>query len=106
MSYNKNLARSFAAGVVMLGASLAGIQGAGAAPANDAAAACQQEVTPGPSKGLFTDTRGECVNIAKFFAGSSDGNSFVSGVCGFDFNQVVTDTTNKGQCIKTLKGID
>ena len=47
-------------------------------------------------------TFGECVNV---FSGpaSENANNFIAGLCGLDFAQAFTQTTNKGQCIKVLK---
>jgi len=72
-----------------------------AAPANDAAATCKAIDDDGglDQAGI---TRGECVNLIKGPA-SEQSNNFIAAVCGFEFVQDVTGTTNKGQCIKVLR---
>lgn len=71
-------------------------------PANEAAELCREFDDAGEldREGI---TRGECVNI---FMGpaSENANNFIAGVCGFDFALEITETTNKGQCIKALRG--
>ena len=46
-------------------------------------------------------TRGECVTFSKG-PSSPQANSVIAGSCGFTAVQVITGTTNKGQCIKAL----
>ncbi len=70
-------------------------------PANEAAEFCREL----DAAGVLDDegvTRGECVNILRGPA-SENANNFIAGLCGLDFALEVTETTNKGQCIKVLR---
>jgi hypothetical protein len=80
----------------------------GAAAQSDASAAaelCRQL----DERGAFDDpeqqiTFGECVNFLKGALSPQDTN-FIAAFCGQTRMQRVTETTNKGQCIKVLKAL-
>ena len=71
-------------------------------PANEAAELCRALDESGELD-EFGVTRGECVNILKGPA-SENANNFIAALCGAEEVQEATGTTNKGQCIKVLRG--
>ena len=53
----------------------------------------------------FSLRRGECVNIVTGPAGEK-GNNFFAGLCGSDvWQQIITGTTNKGECLQVLRAL-
>jgi hypothetical protein len=49
-------------------------------------------------------TRGECVNLLKGRS-SPQANNFIAADCGQAETQEFAQTTNKGQCIKTVRAL-
>ena len=86
-----------------MGATLAPAAGAFHLDPNEAAELCRQLDEQGvlDQPGINV-TRGECVNLISGPA-SENANNFVAALCGLDYVQQYTGTTNKGQCIKVLR---
>lgn len=74
---------------------------AGAVPASRAAELCRELDERGVlDQPVYDITRGECV---AWLIDEEGKTSFFAGICGFQFVRELTDTTNKGQCIKAVR---
>jgi hypothetical protein len=94
--------RAVGLGTAMAGALVFAAPGVAAAqPADNAAELCRQLDEQGELEFLGV-TRGECVNLVKGPA-SPRANNFIAAICGIDFVQQFTGTTNKGQCIQAFR---
>ncbi len=96
--------RRIAAGAAVVGLSL-GVFGGAPAGAdhldkNEAAQACREADEQGVLEELGI-TRGECVNSLGT-PGNENARSRIAALCGQEFAQQFTGTTNKGQCIQVL----
>ena len=67
---------------------------------DEAAEACREADEQGVLEALGI-TRGECVNSLGS-PGSEKAGSRIAALCGQEFAQQLTGTTNKGQCIQVL----
>lgn len=77
---------------------------ADAAPAQDAVEFCKMLAEEGVLKDEGV-TFGECVTILKG-PSSENSNNVIAGACGIDGIVADFGASNKGQCIKLLKGTD
>lgn len=92
-----------AVGAAAVGLSLAvfgGAAGADHLDKNEAAEACREAEDQGVLEELGI-TRGECVNSLGT-PGSENASSRIAALCGQEFAQQFTGTSNKGQCIQVL----
>jgi hypothetical protein len=71
-------------------------------PANEAVEICRS-LEEGTLEGIGA-TFGECVNQIRGPA-SGNANNFLADLCGEEFVQEFFGTTNKGQCIKAVRGL-
>jgi Na+/glutamate symporter len=96
--------RRIAAGAAVVGLSLGVFGGVPAGAVhldkNDAAEACREADEQGVLEELGV-TRGECVNSLGT-PGNENARSRTAALCGQEFAQQFTGTTNKGQCIQAL----
>lgn len=97
------LLKGLAVGGFMIAASVGMAPAAGAGPSTTTAVSvCQGAPAVDPTGD--TQTRGECVTTLKWILGNgSNDNSFIAGVCGFEYNRGLTGATNKGQCVTAFQ---